>query len=66
MELKNNLTIARGEGGKGQWVEGFSGTTIRTHRQNQRGGWKQGSEVGLAGVGRGNGWDKMQTTVIEQ
>ena len=32
--------------------------------QNQGGGWKQGREVGLAGVGEKG--DKMQTTVIEQ
>ena len=28
-------------------------------------GWKQGKEVGLAGVG-GSGGEKMETTVIEQ
>ena len=37
----------------------------RTCGQNQGGGWKQGREVGLTGVG-GNGGEKMQTTVIEQ
>ena len=41
------------------------GTTIRTHGQSQGGGWKQGREVGLAGVG-GRGGEKMQTTVNEQ
>ena len=33
--------------------------------KTKRGGWKQGREVGLAGVG-GNSGEKMQTTVIEQ
>ena len=36
-----------------------------THGQNQGGGWKQGREVDLAGVG-GSGEGKMQRTVIEQ
>ena len=58
IEIKNNLTIAREERGG---ERGFQ----RTHGQNQGGGWKQGREVGLAGVG-GHGGDKMQTTVIEQ
>ena len=35
-----------------------------THGQNQGGGWKQGREVGLVGVGGGR--EKMQATVIEQ
>ena len=33
--------------------------------KKQGGGWKQGREVGLAGV-EGSGGEKMQTTVIEQ
>ena len=33
--------------------------------KNQGGRWKQGWEVGLAGVG-GNGGGKMQTIVTEQ
>ena len=45
--------------------EGFSGTTIRTHGQNQGGGRKQGREVSLPGVGYREE-EKMQTTVIEQ
>ena len=32
--------------------------------QNQGGGWRQGREVGSAGVGWRDG-EKMQTTVIE-
>ena len=51
--------------GKGQWVERFSGTTIKDTYTKQRGGWKQGREVGLSGVG-GSGGELMQTTVIEQ
>ena len=52
-EIKNNLTIVRGEG-KGQWGEGFTGTTIKGTWTNQEGEWKQGREVGLAGVEGGN------------
>ena len=37
----------------------------KKHRQNQGGGWRQGREVGFAGVGW-KGGEKMQTTVIEQ
>ena len=33
--------------------------------KNQGGGWKQGREVGLAGVEK-RGGEKMQTSVIEQ
>ena len=36
-----------------------------THGQNQGGEWRQGREVGLAGVGWRDG-EKRQTTVIEQ
>ena len=54
------------EGGRGQWGEGFQELLQRTQGQNQGGGWKQGREVGLAGVGLGSGGEKMQTTVIEQ
>ena len=55
MELKNNLTIARGVGMKGQWGEGFSGTTIKDSWTKPRGGWQQGRRVGLGGVGV-EGW----------
>ena len=40
--------------GWGQWEEGITGTTIRTHGQNQGGGWRWGREV-----------EKMHTSVIE-
>ena len=40
------------------------GRRVFTHGQNQGGEWKQGSEVGLAGVVWKCG-EKMQTTAIE-
>ena len=46
--------------GRGQWGEGFSGTTIKDTWTKSR-----GREVGLVGVGW-RGGEKMQTTVIEQ
>ena len=49
-------------GGKG---EGFTGTIIKDPRTITSGGWKQGKEVGRAGVvGRDRG--KRQKTVLEQ
>ena len=51
--------------GRGEWGEEFSETTIKDTWTNPRGRWKQGKEVGLAGVGL-RGREKMQTTVIEQ
>ena len=65
IEVKNNLTIARGEGGRDSGGEGFSGNTIKDTWTKARGGWKQGREVGLAGVGWREG-EKMQTIVIQQ
>ena len=35
----------------GERGEGFSGTTIKDTRTKSRGGWHQGREVGMAGVG---------------
>ena len=65
-EFKNNLTlISQRGGGKGQWGEGFSGTTIKDTWTKPRRVWKQGREGGLAGVWQ-RGGEKMQTTVIEQ
>ena len=48
-------------GGRGQWGEGFSGTTIKDTRTKPRGRVE-------AREGGGISWDgeKMQTTVIEQ
>ena len=40
IEVKNNLTIARGEGGKDNGEKGFQELLYRTHGQNQGGGWK--------------------------
>ena len=39
-------------------------TTIKTHGQNQGGGWRLGREGGLSGVGWRDG-EKMQTNVTE-
>ena len=47
--------------GRRQWGEEFTGDY---NGQNQGGGWRQGREVGLAGVGWRDG-EKMQTTVTE-
>ena len=65
IEIKNNLTVTRQE------VGGDNGG--RVFRNNYKGHmdktkerwWKQGREVGLAGVG-GVMEGKMQTTLIEQ
>ena len=65
IEVKNNLTIARGEGRGDSREKGFQELLERKHGQNQGGRWKQGREVGLDGVGV-RGGEKMQTTVIEQ
>ena len=51
IEVKNNLTIARGEWGGNSGEKGFQELLYRTYGQNQGGGWKQGREEGLAGVG---------------
>ena len=45
--------------------EGFAGTIIKDTWTITRGGWKQGKEVGRAGV-VGNGGEKGQKTVLEQ
>ena len=63
IEVKNNLTIARGEWGGASRERGLQELLERTHGQNQGGEWRQGREVGLAGVGWRDG-EKMQTTVI--
>ena len=54
--------MGRDNGGKR--MKGFQEQLERTHGQNQ-GGWHQGREVGMAGVG-GSDAGKMQTTVLEQ
>ena len=55
MEIKNNLTVTRGEvggdnGGKGGKV--FR-NNYKEHMDKIKGGWNQGREVGMAGMG---GW----------
>ena len=47
--------------GRGQWGEGFTGTTIKDTWTKSKGRW----EVGLAEV-EWRGGEKMQTTVTEQ
>ena len=43
----------------------FSGTTIKDTWKKTTGGWNQGKEVGMAGVGwRGD--EGRQTTLLEQ
>ena len=59
------MTVSRGELRGYNEGKGFQELLLKIHRQNQGGGWKQGREVGLAGVG-GRGGRKMQITVIEQ
>ena len=51
IEVKNNLTIARGEWGGDRGERGLQELLERTHGQNQGGEWSDG--------------EKMQTTVIE-
>ena len=46
---------------RGQWGEGFSGTTIKDTWTKSR-----GREEVEEGSGFGRGGEKMQTTVIEQ
>ena len=55
IEIKNNLTIARGKEGRGKWAEGFSGTTIKDTWTKPWERWKQGREGGLAQVWGGSG-----------
>ena len=52
--------------GKGQWGEGFSGTTIKdTWRKPRVIVGRKGGRWALLGL-EGSGGEKMQTTVIEQ
>ena len=51
-------------GGRGQWVEGITGTTIKDTWTKPRGRWEGGREVGSPGVGSRDG-EKRHTTVIE-
>ena len=69
IEIKNKLTVTRGEGGGGIWG-GKGGRVVkehvlRTHRQSQRG--IGGSKVGGGDVcgGWGSGGGKMETTTTK-
>ena len=64
MKLKTSNNNQRGAG-RGQWGEGFSGTTIKDTRTKPRGRVEAG-EGGGFGLGGGVGEEKMRTTVIEQ
>ena len=55
VEVKSNLTIARGEWGGNSGERGFQELLQRTHRQNQGRGWSWGMEMGLSGVMWGGG-----------
>ena len=63
-QIKQSNNSQRGEG-KGQWGEGFSGTTIKDIWTKPRGrvGAGEGGRFGWGGV---EGCGEMQTTVIEQ
>ena len=64
IEIKNIVTIARGEWGGDRGERGLQELLQRTQGQNQGGGWRWGREVGLARVGWRDG-EKMQTIVTE-
>ena len=52
-------------GGRGQWGEGFSGTTIKDTGTKPRGRVEARERGGFC-WGGGEWWGEMQTTVIEQ
>ena len=52
--------------GRGEWGEGFSGTTIKDTWTKPRGRVEAREGGGFGCGGRGSGGEKMQTTVIEQ
>ena len=67
MEIKNKLTVTRGEvggnnGGKGRRV---LGNNYKGHIDKTKGRWDQGREMGMVGV-VGSGGENMKTTVLEQ
>ena len=51
--------------GRGQWGEVITGATIKDTGQNQGGGWRQGREIVLVGVGALMDGETRQSTVIE-
>ena len=70
MEIKNKLTVTRGEGGednggKGKRGEGSSSNMYKGPMDKAQGG--VGSMVaGRDGWNEGSGGEKMETTVLEQ
>ena len=55
IEVKNNLTIARAGGGRGQWEEGITGTTIKDTWTKPRGRVEVGEGGGFSWGGV-EGW----------
>ena len=55
IEIKNNVTIARGEGERGEWGERFSGNTIKDTWTKPR-GRVEAEEGGGLGWGGVEGW----------
>ena len=55
IEVKSNLTIARGEWGGGQFREGITGTTIKDTWTKSRGRVEVGEGVGFSWHGM-EGW----------
>ena len=51
MEIKNKLTVTRGEVGGDNRGDGFSGITIKDNMDKTKRGWKQGRRWGWLGVG---------------
>ena len=69
MEIKNKLTVTRGEGGRGKTGERRGKDKSRNMQRGRMGvdNGREGLTVGV-GVGRGRGeqWGKGKTTVSEQ
>ena len=64
IEVKNNLTMDRGEWGGDSEERGLQELLERTHGQNQGGVWRWEMEGGSAGVAWRHG-EKRHTTIIE-
>ena len=64
IDIENRLTVIRGEieGIMGEKGEGFIGTIIKDIWKATRGDWKQGKEVGRAGVVERGGGERQKTT----
>ena len=63
IEIKNNLTVTRGEvggdKGRGRRIKVFR-NNYKGHMDETKGRWKQGGEVGMAGVVGGVVGDKCR------